>query len=398
MLKMKQMCSKIPFNKEYQVYVIKDNEGGIEWISLYDLCKILKRKEMYDNGEATGLCHSNRGFPLYGNGKLFKFIRIYDVHVLLRAVSKENKQVASICTEIEKWMAALPVGKNGNMERLPAITPVSTELPATPVTFTFHDQPVSFMAGNGKTFFNATQMARGFGKSPREWLLLSETTRFRQSLVSRGKSESMESQIMTTRGSFGATWIEDSLGLEFSRWLSPEFSDWCNDRVKELVTNGYVVLRESGDERFSTSSAPEKFPVPANFKEALLLAAAQQEELERQQQKIEQDRPKVDFYNDFIENRDCFKSSIIAEELQVTTMELHRFLLEERICKYEGKQYVVYSPYSALQCDHPYLWTNKYGKTYAYSHGKRWTKAGREYILELYRSKKQPYKNKSLSA
>jgi phage antirepressor YoqD-like protein len=395
---MKQICSKIPFNREYQVYVIKDNEGCIEWISLYDLCKILKRKEMYENGEATGLCPSNQGFPVYGNGKLFKFIRIYDVHILLRAVRKENKQVASICDEIEKWIAAFPVGKSKDMEHLPVAVPASTELPATPVTFTFRDQPVSFMAGNGKTFFNATQMARGFGKSPREWLLLSETTRFRQSLVSRGKSDSMESQILTTRGSFGATWIEETLGLEFSRWLSPEFSDWCNDRVKELVTKGYVILREVEDERFSTSSTSEEFPVPTNFKDALLLAAAQQEELERQQQKIEHDRPKVAFYDDFIENRDCFKSSIIAEELQITTMELHRFLIEERICKYERKQYVVYSSYSALQCEHPYLWTNKYGKTYAYSHVKRWTKAGREYILSLYREKKPQYKNKSLTA
>ncbi|KAA6302850.1 MAG: hypothetical protein EZS26_001020 [Candidatus Ordinivivax streblomastigis] len=394
---MKQICSKIPFNKEYRVYVITDNEGVVEWVSLYDLCKILKRKEMYENNEATGLCPSTKGFPIYGNGKLFQFIRIYDVHVLLRAIRKENKQVASICDEIEKWVANLPVGQNRNMERLPVVMPALAKPATSPVTFTFRDQPISFMADNGKTFFNATQMARSFGKSPREWLLLAETIRFRQSLVKQGKSESMESQIITQRGSFGATWIEDGLGLEFSRWLSPEFSDWCNDRVKELVTRGYVTLKQVGDERFSSANTKERFPVPENFKEALLLAAAQQEELERQQQKIEEDRPKVAFYDDFIENRDCFKSSIIAEELQITTMELHRFLIEQRICKYEHRQYVVYSSYAALQCDHPYLWTNKYGKTYAYSHMKRWTKAGREYVLDLYREKKPQYQNKSLT-
>jgi phage antirepressor YoqD-like protein/prophage antirepressor-like protein len=376
---MKQKCSKIPFNKDFRVYVIENDERGVEWVSLYDLCRILRRSEMYESGEATGLCPSCKGFPVYGNGKLFKFINIYDVHVLLRAVRKENRQAASICDDIEKWVAALPMGKNRNTERLPASRSVPAKPPVSPVTFTFREQPVSFMADNGKTFFNATQMARSFGKSPREWLSLAETVRFRQSLVNQRKSESMERQIMTVRGSAGATWIEDSLGLEFSRWLSPEFSEWCNERVKELVTKGYVTLKKCDEERF---------PVPTTFKEALLLAASQQEVIERQQQKIEEDRPKVVFYNDFIESREYFKSSIIAEELQITTMELHRFLIEQKICKYEKRRYVVYPSHSALQCDYPYLWTNRYGKTYAYSHGKRWTKAGREYILDLYRNLK----------
>ena len=105
---------------------------------------------------------------------------------------------------------------------------------------------------------------------------------------------------------------------------------------------------------------------------------------------IEEDHSKVAFYNDFIGSRNFFKSSIIAEELRITTACLHRFLEEEKICRYDGKQYTVYPPYTDLQCDFPYMWTNKYGKTYTYSHLKRWTKAGREYILELYRKKNRP--------
>jgi prophage antirepressor-like protein len=231
---MKQVCSKIPYNREFQIYVVRDDEGDVEWISLHDLCKILKRKEMYETGEIFRLCPSCKGFPVYGNGKLYIFIRIYDIHVLLRAVRKEEKQAASICDEIEKWLATLPVCKYKKTKQLP----VPVLPPATPVTFTFNNQPVSFMTSNGKTFFNATQMAKGFGRTPREWLLLSGTKRFRQALIQRGKSGSMESQIITMRGSRGVTWMEESLGMEFARWLSPEFFDWCNERVKELIAAG----------------------------------------------------------------------------------------------------------------------------------------------------------------
>jgi phage antirepressor YoqD-like protein len=276
----------------------------------------------------------------------------------------------------------LPVGKRKEeAEQLPAtLLACPPANPISPITFTFHGQPVSFMTGNCKTYFNATQMAKGFGKSPREWLFLAGTARLRQSLVRQGKSKSMEEQIITVRGSMGATWVEYGLGLEFARWLSPEFSLWCNERIRELVSQGYAAI----DPYLNNNG---KYPVPASFREALQLALAQQEEIERQQQKIEDDRPKVAFYDDFIENRDFFKSSIIAEELRITTVQLHRFLTEERICRYERKQYVVYPAYAPLQCDFPYLWTNKSGKTYAYSHTKRWTKTGREYILELYKAK-----------
>jgi len=201
---------------------------------------------------------------------------------------------------------------------------------------------------------------------------------FRQSLVRQGESESSESRIITTRGSQGATWIEYRLGLAFARWLSLEFFRWCDERIQELIGRGYPVLMKN-----DSNNRPGQFPVPTTLKDALQLTAIQQE-------KIEADHPKVAFYDDFIENRDFFKSSIIAEELRITTACLHRFLMEEKICRYERRQYAVYPAYSALQCDFPYMWTNKYGKAYTYSHQKRWTKAGREFILELYRKKNPP--------
>ena len=94
-----------------------------------------------------------------------------------------------------------------------------------------------------------------------------------------------------------------------------------------------------------------------------------------------------EFYQKFIENRDYFKSSIIAEELQISTRTLHNFLLQEKICIRKNQQLVVHENHALLQCVVPYYWKNKKGKTNTYNKEVRWTPAGREYILELWKSK-----------
>ncbi|GAB6013308.1 phage antirepressor KilAC domain-containing protein [Viscerimonas tarda] len=339
---MKRKCSKIPFNRGAHVYVVGDMDGNVEWVSLYDLCRILERGDMYENGQAAGLCPAYGNFPVYGNGKLYRFVRLYDATVLIRAVRKEDEQVAILCDELEQWIVSLSTG-----HRLPSIGQAAAKPLAEPVTFTFRGHPVSFMKESGRIFLNATQMAKAVGRNHKKWLLMAETARFRQSLVEQGKSKGTEEQILTVRGSHGATWMEAVLGLEFARWLSPELHAWCREKLAALSRQNRVAIEKNDDY-------------------------------------------KIAFYNDFIENRECFKTSLIAEELRITASGLHRFLMEHKICRFENRQYVVYPAYAPLQCDHPYLWTNKYGKTYACSHGKRWTKAGREYILELYRAK-NPY-------
>ncbi|MDR1718031.1 MAG: KilA-N domain-containing protein [Prevotella sp.] len=379
---MKLKCSKIPF-REYQIYVVRDDDGAVDWISLYDLCKILKRKEMYQNGDAVKLCPSAKGFPVYTNGKLFQFARIYDVIGLLKSIRKENKGIAKVCDELEKWIGDLPVGRNAAIPQV--VTPVIVQS-QSPITLYFRDKPIFFKAENEKYYFNATKMAHVYGKNPREWLVLADTNRFRQTLVNEGLSESLESQVITKRGNTGETWLEINVAMELARWLSPEFSSWCNQQIIELGVTGVVTLdRTKRKNPYPKNEPPKEFPVPKNFKEALLLAASQQEEIERQREVIEENEHKVAFYDEFIENRDWFKSTTIADELQITTVLLNRFLIEQKICKWEKKQYVVHTPYSALQCDVPYLWKNKRGKVYAFGKVKRWTKAGREYVIELWR-------------
>jgi len=411
---MKSINETILF-QDTRIHIIPDKDGAVTKVSLHDLCRILKRKELIDNGQAMKLCPSGERFPIYTNGKLFWFISISDIYILLRHVRKENKMVAKICDELERWVGTLPVGTDTSaikflQDKKPKENPDKKKnIGSVAETVTWEDVPeqngkskepdipdfdrsTPFFEYRGKIYRNATEMARNYNKNPREWLLLAETQRFRQSLVDEKKSESLESQIITKRGGQGVTFLENILALEFARWLDPKFAIKGNEVMDQLGTYKFVVASDDSnseslvreqqnnreDEVMSISSS--QYPVPKTFSEALLLAA-------RLQQQMEEDKPKVEFYNNLIERRDTFKSTFIAMELDISVIHLHKFLVDERICKFEKNQYIVYPSHTALQCDHPYYWTNKNGRTYAYSKAKRWTKAGREFIIELYNEK-----------
>jgi phage antirepressor YoqD-like protein len=420
---MKPVNQTIPF-RDTRIHIIPDKDGAVTKVSLHDLCRILKRKELIGNGQAMKLCPSCERLPVYTNGKLFRFISIPDIYILLRHVRKENKMIARVCDELEKWVGTLPVGRTGSGVKLPrnkkieespdkktgksadagADTDTETETVAYQngrpentdgadhADCLNFDRSTPFFGYRGKIYRNATQMAGRYSKNPREWLLLAETQRFRQSLVEEKKSESLESQIITKRGGHGVTFLENILALEFARWLDPKFAIKGNEVMDRLGTYKFVVAgddpadkdkeinpqNKGKDEVMPVSSS--QYPVPKTFSEALLLSA-------RLQQQMEEDKPKVEFYNNLVERRDTFKSTFIAMELDISVIRLHKFLLDQRICKFEKNRYVVYPSHNALQCDHPYYWTNKKGKTYVYSKARRWTRAGREFIIELYREK-----------
>jgi hypothetical protein len=38
------------------------------------------------------------------------------------------------------------------------------------------------------------------------------------------------------------TWFHEDIALEFARWLSVDFAIWCNDKIKELIRQGFVYL------------------------------------------------------------------------------------------------------------------------------------------------------------
>ncbi len=111
-----------------------------------------------------------------------------------------------------------------------------------PSIFSYNGNEVTFKTADGVTYVNATQMAKPFGKRPIDWLRFEQSQNFINEL-SKVRNHTLTDLVVVTKGgNTPGTWMQEDVGLEFSRWLSPAFSIWCNDRIKELLLNGATAV------------------------------------------------------------------------------------------------------------------------------------------------------------
>ena len=112
-------------------------------------------------------------------------------------------------------------------------------------TFRFQGNQITFKGGE-TVMVNATEMAKPFGKVPKDWLRLQQAQDFIASLSAvrqicpTGLIKQQQGGIPSEQG----TWMHEDVAMEFARWLSPEFGIWCNDIIKELLLNGRVEMAQ----------------------------------------------------------------------------------------------------------------------------------------------------------
>lgn len=106
--------------------------------------------------------------------------------------------------------------------------------------FNYNGGNVTFKTEDGVVYVNATEMSKQFGKRPSKWLELPSAKEFLSALQTIRKSDSL---IKTIEGKNGGTWMHEDVAIEFARWLSPAFSIWCNDKIKELLTTGKTEIK-----------------------------------------------------------------------------------------------------------------------------------------------------------
>ncbi len=122
-------------------------------------------------------------------------------------------------------------------------------IPSDMIAFPFHKQLITFLSGEtGPTMVNATEMAKAFGKRTRDWLRSQQAKDYIKAFCKARKC-ALQNVVVVQKGTRtrGGTWLHSDLAIEFARWLSPEFSIWCNDIIKALMQridlgNG-VILR-----------------------------------------------------------------------------------------------------------------------------------------------------------
>lgn len=111
--------------------------------------------------------------------------------------------------------------------------------------FNYNGSNITFSSENG-VMVNATEMAKAFEKRPVDYLRLPSTTELINAIVR--KSHISENQLIVTKqGSAingGGTWMNEDVALDFAQWLSIDFKLWCNDRIRELLTQGVATVND----------------------------------------------------------------------------------------------------------------------------------------------------------
>lgn len=98
---------------------------------------------------------------------------------------------------------------------------------------------VSQLADSKSLYINATEIAKQFGKRPKEWLRLKETQDYIKALEdekSQGANLPLEEMTKVVHGgSHAGTWLHNDLYIFFARWLNPTFAVKCDKKIKELL-------------------------------------------------------------------------------------------------------------------------------------------------------------------
>ena len=109
------------------------------------------------------------------------------------------------------------------------------------VRVTYNGQPVFFnlmeLAQYDLAFFNATPVAKQFGRNVREYTRLKQTTEYRKALEDfLAVGNSHVSLVFTrTNGPDRGTWLANKLAIDFARWLNPKFAVWLDQQIFALL-------------------------------------------------------------------------------------------------------------------------------------------------------------------
>ena len=158
-----------------------------------------------------------------------------------------------------------------------------------------------------------------------------------------------------------------------------------------ILASGYnALLREKIIQRWITLEEAERNrqpKVPTTFKEALLLAVAQQEQIEAQQsliaeqaEAISEMQPKVSYCDIILQSPSTVIVTQIAQDYGMSAKAFNKKLHELGIQRKVGRQWVLYSQYISsgyVQSATEPMRNSSSGRTYTYS---RWTQKGRIFL------------------
>ncbi|MGJ1499659.1 phage antirepressor KilAC domain-containing protein [Sphingobacterium spiritivorum] len=248
--------------------------------------------------------------------------------------------------------------------------------------FSYNGNEVTFRTNEGVAYVNATQMAKSFGKRPSKWIELPTTESFLSELEAVRKSD--RSTLIKSINGVG-TWMHEDVALEFSRWLSPTFSIWCNDRIKELLTVGMTATPAAMEDMLANPDLI--IQMATQLKDLRAKATIQEAQLKTAQQYFQIVKPKAEYYDDVLSSNSKITVNSIAMELGISAIKLNQMLKQRGIQYKQGDKWLLTSKYRGKGYDDTmtYKYFNSKGDQMTKTE-MRWTEKGREFIHSLFKN------------
>ena len=261
----------------------------------------------------------------------------------------------------------------------------------TPIVYDYKGSKISFAYGEN-VMVNATEMAKPFGKTTKDWLRTNASSEFINSLSA--VRQICPSQLVVVRKGNSnefeqGTWMHEDVALEFARWLSPAFAIWCNDRIKELLKYGMTATQPTLDEmldnpdlviRMATQLKQER------AEKARLKAenAQQTERIALQEKEIKQQAAKVSYYDQTLQSVNTLTTTQVAKSIGIETHTLTKKLKEAGIIFKQSGMWMLHAPYSKwkLHATRTSSYTRSDGTTGTNQYTV-WTERGRRFIVAL---------------
>lgn len=277
--------------------------------------------------------------------------------------------------------------------------------------FSYDNNPITFQLGEA-TMVNATEMAKPFGKVPKDWLRTAPSKEFIGQLASV-RHICPSQLVVVNKGNSTTfkqgTWLHEDVALEFARWLSPAFAIWCNDRIKELMRHGMTAtpstidaLLNDPDTMIQTLQAlksERERVAQANRRIATLTDQrdcfhSENQRLQRLHtgyiKTIEQQAPLVEYANNVLNSESTYTTTQIAKELGMSAQLLNRLLHAYGVQFKQSGQWQLYKQYEdkGFTKTRTHTYTKKDGRVQSLL-TTVWTEAGRMFLhstIEKYRN------------
>lgn len=343
------------------------------YICLYDMLSYLKRVSDMRTRWPQELCDNIKKINAQaGGGKQVYYASVPDIKRLLHQYKNESATMFSRCQSALEWVEGVEAEVLSNPIKYEHVKKEGDKIiQDTWSIFKNNEYSIRTTTIDDTPFFVGIDIASALGYTyPKDAIrdnVDPEDKKVVQlSDIQQGENYSPHSlsskiTIINESGLY-------SLILRSRNSAAKGFKRWVTSEVLPQIrkTGGYIPVK------------PEDSDVEILAKAHLILERT----IADMRDKIQIDKPKVEYYDNMVENRDWFNTSTIASELKMTAIKLNKALIEMGVCQ-RGKyqQVEAVGRYAHLQSEVPYRWSETPHKQ-SYSI-KKWNKSGREFILNL---------------